>query len=172
MDKPQLSQDDVEASEKLVAQDGKIEIRPPSIATPLNGDTRIDLVEVRQAFVGMGKEELMKFANDPFWVRLRWSLFVFFVLLWFGMLGGAIAIIAYAPKCSAPEERQWFEKSPLYSLNADQIKDSNGNDLPLADGMCFNFNLTYLPIEEIRSVIPTIFGSTYANYEQDVVNYG
>ncbi|CAA9994781.1 unnamed protein product, partial [Nesidiocoris tenuis] len=118
---------------KLVAQDGKIEIRPPSIATPLNGDTRIDLVEVRQAFVGMGKEELMKFANDPFWVRLRWSLFVFFVLLWFGMLGGAIAIIAYAPKCSAPEERQWFEKSPLYSLNADQIKDSNGNDLPLAD---------------------------------------
>lgn len=134
MDKPQLSSEDAEASEKLVDGD-KIEIRPQTAVSPQNGDTRIDMVEVRQAFVGMGKEELMKFANDPFWVKLRWFLFGLFWFLWFGMLFGAVAIIAYAPKCSAPAELSWFEKSPMYLINADQIRDDDGNDITLDKGL-------------------------------------
>ncbi|KAF6216607.1 hypothetical protein GE061_000951 [Apolygus lucorum] len=134
MDKPQLSSEDAEASEKLVDGD-KIEIRPQTAVSPQNGDTRIDMVEVRQAFVGMGKEELMKFANDPFWVKLRWFLFGLFWVLWFGMLFGAVAIIAYAPKCSAPAERAWFEKSPMYLINADQIRDDDGNEITLDKGL-------------------------------------
>lgn len=31
--------------------------------------------QVKQ-FSGLTKEELMKFANDPTWVRLRWGLFI------------------------------------------------------------------------------------------------
>lgn len=63
--------------------------------------------EIRSAFVGMGKEELMKYANDPFWVRLRWFLFILFWLLWAGMLIGAIMIIYAAPKCESPEPKSW-----------------------------------------------------------------
>lgn len=65
------------------------------------------LGDMKQKFVGMSKEELMKYANDPFWVRLRWVLFVGFWLLWAAMLGGAVLIIVAAPKCVQPEPRSW-----------------------------------------------------------------
>lgn len=57
----------------------------------------------------MTKEELMKFANDPFWIRLRWIFFILFWLLWVAMLAGAILIIVKAPKCTAPVELKWYD---------------------------------------------------------------
>lgn len=74
----------------------------------------------------MTKEELMKYANDPFWVKLRWVLFIFFWALWIAMLAGAIAIIVYAPKCAAPTPLVWWKKGPLVTidgLEADNIKE-------------------------------------------------
>lgn len=55
----------------------------------------------------MTKEELMKYANDPFWVRLRWIFFILFWALWVAMLVGAIWIIIGAPKCAAPTPLAW-----------------------------------------------------------------
>ncbi|XP_072744671.1 amino acid transporter heavy chain SLC3A1 [Anoplolepis gracilipes] len=91
-----------------------------------NGDVKIDIEPKKDALAGMNKEELMKFANDPFWVKLRWALFILFWLLWAGMLAGAIAIIAMAPKCSAPEPKKFWEESPIIQLD---ISDSLNNDL-------------------------------------------
>lgn len=91
-----------------------------------NGDVKIDIEPTKNAFAGMSKEELMKFVNDPFWVKLRWILFIFFWLLWAGMLAGAIAIIVMAPKCSAPEPKKFWEESPIVQLD---ISDSPSNDL-------------------------------------------
>ncbi|XP_012256819.2 alpha-glucosidase isoform X2 [Athalia rosae] len=82
-----------------------------------NGDAKIDIETVKQTLTGMGKEELMKFANDPFWIRLRWFMFIAFWLLWAGMLAGAIAIIVMAPKCSAPEPKKLWEESPIVTIN-------------------------------------------------------
>lgn len=65
-----------------------------------------------QAFTGMSKEELMKYANDPFWVRLRWICFVGFWAIWVGMLVGAILIIIGAPKCAAPQPLSWWKRGP------------------------------------------------------------
>lgn len=65
----------------------------------------------------MGKEELMKFANDPFWIKLRWFLFIVFWLLWVAMLAGAIAIVVMAPKCVAPKPKEWWEKSVIVQLD-------------------------------------------------------
>lgn len=67
----------------------------------------------------MGKEELMKFVNDPFWIRLRWFLFIAFWLLWVAMLAGAIAIVAMAPKCTAPKPKEWWEKSAIVQLDVE-----------------------------------------------------
>lgn len=61
----------------------------------------------------------MKYANDPFWVRLRWILFIFFWGLWIAMLAGAIAIIVYAPKCAAPTPLVWWKKGPLITVGKD-----------------------------------------------------
>lgn len=66
----------------------------------------------------------MKYANDPFWVKLRWILFIAFWALWVGMLVGAILIIVLAPKCAAPIPLSWYQKGPLVT-----IKDANDGDV-------------------------------------------
>lgn len=71
----------------------------------------------------MTKEELMKYANDPFWVKLRWVLFIFFWALWIAMLLGAIAIIVYAPKCAAPTPLVWWKKGPLITIDGTEDAD-------------------------------------------------
>ncbi|XP_050421225.1 maltase A2-like [Adelges cooleyi] len=78
-----------------------------------------DMAEhVETAYAGMGKEELLKYANSPFWVRLRWLLFVAFWLSWFAMMFGALFIIFMAPKCFPQRPIEWYQKSPVYIINA------------------------------------------------------
>lgn len=117
------------AKEKMLSDESKIS--PTKDTTEVkfiseNGDAKIDIETVKQTLSGMGKEELMKFANDPFWVRLRWFLFISFWVLWVAMLAGAIAIIVMAPKCAAPKPMQWWEESPIVKLT---VADSPTKDL-------------------------------------------
>lgn len=78
------------------------------------------------AYAGMGKEELMKYANSPFWVRLRWLLFVTFWLSWFAMMFGALFIIFMSPKCLPPTKLEWFQRSPVYVVNAASLAGQDG----------------------------------------------
>lgn len=80
------------------------------------------------AYAGMGKEELMKYANSPFWVRLRWLLFVTFWLSWFAMMFGALFIIFMTPKCLPSTQLEWFQRSPLYVINAASLVGQDGLD--------------------------------------------
>lgn len=48
---------------------------------------------------GLSKEELMKYANQPFWVRLRNILFATFWLVWFSILVAAIGYVVNSPNC-------------------------------------------------------------------------
>ncbi|KAM8703610.1 hypothetical protein ACLKA7_008263 [Drosophila subpalustris] len=78
-----------------------------------NGDAKIDIGNLnggKPEFTGMSKEELLKYANDPFWVRLRWIFFICFWAIWVAMLVGAILIIIGAPKCAAPEPLPWYKR--------------------------------------------------------------
>lgn len=68
----------------------------------------------------MDKEELMKYAKDPFWIRLRWFLFITFWVCWAAMLVGAIMIIYEAPKCEPPAPRTWLvNRIVLFSFITD-----------------------------------------------------
>lgn len=67
----------------------------------------------------MTKEELMRYANDPFWVRLRWIFFILFWGLWIAMLVGAILIIIGSPKCAAPVPLAWYKQGPIVRLRND-----------------------------------------------------
>lgn len=80
------------------------------------------------AYAGMGKEELMKYANSPFWVRIRWFLFVTFWLSWFAMMFGALFIIFLTPKCFSVSKYEWYQKSPVYIINAASLVSQNGLD--------------------------------------------
>ncbi|XP_037028275.1 neutral and basic amino acid transport protein rBAT isoform X2 [Bradysia coprophila] len=95
----------------------KEEVKFTSASDRKNGDAKIDIGEIDKGFTGMTKEELMKFANDPFWVRLRWIFFILFWALWIGMLVGAIMIIIGAPKCAAPTPLSWYKQGPLALLS-------------------------------------------------------
>lgn len=115
-----MEKQDLESGKKLVPETGvanskDIEVKfvPPD---PRNGDAKVDIENLKCVFTGMGKEELMKYADDPFWVRLRWFLFILFWAIWIAMLVGAIGIIAYAPKCSSVTKSEW-ELSPIFKIN-------------------------------------------------------
>lgn len=69
----------------------------------------------------------MRFATDPFWVRLRWILFVLFWIIWIAMLVASIVIIVYAPKCPSPDPKQWWQKGPIYKVDIANFKDSNND---------------------------------------------
>ncbi|KAJ8673180.1 hypothetical protein QAD02_004442 [Eretmocerus hayati] len=117
------------AKERMLKDELKATVLPSKNASevqfiPENGDAKIDMDNVKQSLSGMGKAELMKYANDPFWIKLRWFLFIMFWLLWAAMLFGAVAIIVKAPKCSAPQPKKWWEESPIVRL---QPSDSGVN---------------------------------------------
>ncbi|KAI5631507.1 alpha amylase, catalytic domain-containing protein [Phthorimaea operculella] len=115
------------AEEKLLKKEDEIKITPMSTEAKYdhrNGDTKIELdAAAKRQFTGLTKEELQKYADDPFWVRLRWFMFVLFWALWLCMLAGAIAIIVRAPKCAAPEPKTWYEKGPLVDYSSDSPVD-------------------------------------------------
>ncbi|CAK1549535.1 unnamed protein product [Leptosia nina] len=126
-----------EAEEKLLAKEDEAKIvtrvdmadAKYVVEDHRNGDAKIELDANKRQFTGLTKEELMKYADDPFWVRLRWFMFVLFWAMWLCMLAGAVAIIIRAPKCAPPQPRTWFEKGPLVDVAA--VEDYNAIDLPL-----------------------------------------
>lgn len=97
-----------------------------------NGDkydalNKLELSDHKElAYAGMGKEELMKYAKSPFWVRLRLLLFVVFWLSWFAMMFGALFIIFMTPKCFSSSKLEWFQKSPVYVINAASLVAQDG----------------------------------------------
>lgn len=49
---------------------------------------------------GLTKEELMKFANEPFWIRLRNILFAAFWIVWVSILIAAVGYVVRSPGCT------------------------------------------------------------------------
>jgi len=107
-------------------EDVKVKITP-------NNDTKIDMEKEKEkeveaeGFKGLTKDELMQYANDPFWVRLRWVLFIAFWVIWIAMLVASIAIIVYTPKCPSPEPKQWWQKGPVYKASVQDFPDTNND---------------------------------------------
>lgn len=70
------------------------------------------------------KAELMKYATDPFWVKMRWVLFILFWICWTAMLVASIVIIIQAPKCPSPAPKNWWQKRPFYQIEVKSFADS------------------------------------------------
>lgn len=49
--------------------------------------------------IGLTKDELMKYANEPFWIRLRNILFFSFWVVWVSILVAAIGYVVHSPGC-------------------------------------------------------------------------
>ncbi|XP_030578594.1 solute carrier family 3 member 2a [Archocentrus centrarchus] len=81
-----------------------------------NGSVKLKVPDDEVTFTGLSKDELMKVAGTPGWVRTRWVLLVLFWLGWVGMLAGAIVIIVQAPRCKPIPEMSWWNEGPLYQI--------------------------------------------------------
>lgn len=131
---PHANEDGLErdeaVTEKLVAQGDGTKItftNSKADGKDRNGDAKIDIQGVESAFVGLSKEELMKYANDPFWVRLRMTMFVLFWVLWLAMLVGAVAIIVLTPRCAPPPRLAWWQSSPVYNVEVGSYADDDND---------------------------------------------
>jgi len=113
----------------------------------LNGDKTSDVSIVDKdktsgdEFVGLTKEELMKFASDPFWRRVRIALMVLFIIVWVVMLAAAIAIIVVAPKCPPRPDLDWWQKTIVYHIHPQSFLASKGQDFGDINGKnrCYFF---------------------------------
>ncbi|XP_061781133.1 solute carrier family 3 member 2b [Nerophis lumbriciformis] len=83
--------------------------------------------EEEEKFTGLNKEELLRVAGTPGWVRTRWALLVLFWLGWLGMLGGAVLIILQAPRCRDLPATYWWNQGPLYQVGRVQSFTDAGN---------------------------------------------
>jgi len=92
-------------------------------------------------FIGLTKEELMKFASDPFWRRVRIILMALFVIVWVVMLAAAIAIIVVAPKCPPRPDLDWWQKTIVYHVHPQSFLASNGQDFGDINGknQCYSY---------------------------------
>jgi len=117
-----------------------------------NGESIVEIGTPEVVFSGMGKEELTKYANDPFWVRLRWSLFILFWLTWFGMLAAAIVIVVVAPKCSPPPSLTDFQKKAVYEVFSHSFQDGGKEQDGFGDFQGIQNRLdhfTYLGVDKV-----------------------
>lgn len=78
----------------------------PSVEMPIDTST---------SSAGLRKEDLQPFMVNPFWVRVRSTLFFTFWILWFGVFFASIAIIAAAPRCPVKEGDNTTTVAPVDS---------------------------------------------------------
>lgn len=132
-----------------------------------NGEAKIEIQGVESQFVGLSKEELMKYANDPFWVRLRMALFVLFWLLWVAMLVGAVAIIVLTPRCAPPPQLAWWQSSPVYNVEvasyADSDNDGTGDFAGLLSKLAYIKELGMRTLL-LRSIFPSTASGAVKDY--------
>lgn len=103
------------------------EVKFTAGTNPPNGEAKVDMGTV-PTFSGLTKDELMKYSDDPFWVRLRWFLFILFWAAWLAMLVVAIVIIVQAPRCAPKETLEWVQESAMidYDLFKQEDIDNSG----------------------------------------------
>lgn len=117
-----LDQEDQEAQEKVPMTAG--EEREAGVEPEKNGAVKLKIPEDEAAeevpFTGLNKEELLRVAGTPGWVRTRWTLLLLFWLGWLGMLAGAVLIILQAPRCKDLPALNWWNEGPLYRVRSIQ----------------------------------------------------
>ncbi|XP_036444924.1 solute carrier family 3 member 2b [Colossoma macropomum] len=98
-----------------------------SPVTEKNGSVKVKIPEEKESkFTGLSKEELLKVAGTPGWVKARWALLILFWLGWIGMLAGAVVIIVQAPRCKPLPEMNWWDYGALYQIGDVNSFTENG----------------------------------------------
>ncbi|XP_020031016.2 amino acid transporter heavy chain SLC3A2 [Castor canadensis] len=117
--------------------------------------------EAAAKFTGLSKEELLKVAGSPGWVRTRWALLVLFWIGWLGMLAGAVVIIVRAPRCRELPVQRWWHKGALYRIG--DLQAFQGRDAGGLAGL--KGHLDYLSSLKVKGLV---LGPVHQNQKDDV----
>jgi solute carrier family 3 protein 2 len=77
----------------------------------------------------MSYSKLAVYANDPFWVRLRYFCFGVFWCAFVVLLASAVVLILTAPRC---RKREWWQEGPMYGIFAHDFRNDGASN---ADGI-------------------------------------
>uniref|UniRef100_A0A0K0F3X5 Neutral and basic amino acid transport protein rBAT (inferred by orthology to a human protein) n=1 Tax=Strongyloides venezuelensis TaxID=75913 RepID=A0A0K0F3X5_STRVS len=117
---------------------------------PCDGDVE---VSIPTKIIGLTKEQLEEYRNDPFWKYIRFFSFILFWILWAAMFIGAILIVVLSPKCSRNTNAQtWYENSISYQLFVPTFYDSDGDGVGDYKGVSQKLN--YLRKIGVDSIWP------------------
>uniref|UniRef100_A0A0K2TSQ6 alpha-glucosidase n=1 Tax=Lepeophtheirus salmonis TaxID=72036 RepID=A0A0K2TSQ6_LEPSM len=126
--------------------------------------------EPNKCCLPLSKDEVMKFAKDPYWIRLRWILFALFWITWVAILVISIIIIVVTPKCPTPKPKEWWQRAPIYQIYVKSFKDSDGDGIGDLKGITTKIQyLKDLGVESIN--LSPIFESPFENDGNDVENF-
>ncbi|XP_069116458.1 maltase A3-like [Argopecten irradians] len=148
----------------------------------LNGGNGIDSTKEDSgsgdiSFTGLGKEELMKYAEDPFWKKVRIILFILFWVGWVAMLVAAIIIIVMAPRCPYRPDTKWYDENAAYQVYPKSFKDSSERQSTepsagIGDLKGLSSKLSYLKDLGIKSLyISSFYKSGNEDSGMDVVDH-
>lgn len=99
--------------EKMRFINGSEEIYPnDNVTVKIPDEKEIDAA----TFSGLTKQELMVFADDPFWTKIRNVLMLVFWVFWFGMLISAVLIIIFTPGCPVEPQMTWLQEAKVYQI--------------------------------------------------------
>lgn len=113
MDEPATNEDFNDSKAKFIPNGGDHKVE---VETSSSGEV---------SFTGLGKEELLQYANDPFWKKVRMILFILFWVGWVAMFAAAIIIIVLAPRCPHRPDLKWYDKQASYQVYPKSFKDTN-----------------------------------------------
>ncbi|XP_053223950.1 4F2 cell-surface antigen heavy chain isoform X2 [Podarcis raffonei] len=114
-------------------------------------------------FTGLSKEELLKVAGTPTWVRTRWALLILFWLGWLGMLAGAVVIIVQAPRCKDLPKQEWWQKGGIYRIQEVAGFQDSGDD-NVGDLAGLKQQMDYLSKLKVKGLV---IGPLHVNPEND-----
>ncbi|VDO97432.1 unnamed protein product [Heligmosomoides polygyrus] len=98
------------ATQALMAEEGK------SGQAVLEKTAEKVIFELEPKTIGLTKEQLEKYRNDPFWKPVRTVLFALFWISWLAMFAGAILIVVLSPKCAEKQKPEWWQTKVSYQI--------------------------------------------------------
>lgn len=106
-------------------------------------------------YAGMGKDELLRFSQTPFWKRLRLVCLLIFWFAWLGLLTAVITLTVILPRCKSEPENVWWQTGNLQQVYVRSFQDSDGDGIGDINGLASR--LDYLQSINTNAVILSSF---------------
>ncbi|CAF1276716.1 unnamed protein product [Adineta ricciae] len=116
--------------------------------------------KINKEFVGLTKEELKEYINNPKWKRIRWIIAFLYILILLLLLIGSIVLIVTSQRCPPKPHLHWFEKEIIYEIDVPFFRDSNQDGIGDIKGV--EEKLKYFEKNRIKSLLfqSSIFNAT------------